>query len=311
MRLFHSISSYDLGPSVVTVGVFDGVHLGHRAVVSELRRRAAERGAAAVVVTFGNHPRSFFAPGSPVGLLTTPAEKADLLAAQGVDAVVFVPFDDSVVGMPYADFVARELVGGLRARGLVMGFDHTLGQGRRGDFGHVRALGAGMGLPVWQAPRFSPAAGGSEVSSSRVRALISEGDVAAAARLLGYRYGLQATVVRGRQVGRGLGFPTANLVPADAQKILPPHGVYAAFVTVAGRCHGAMVNHGVRPTLADGRGATLEASLFDFDGDLYGASLRVDFESRLRGERRFAGLGDLSRQLSLDALAARRALDLL
>lgn len=307
--------------SVVTTGTFDGVHLGHQAIIRYLVRRAAAVGGVPTVVTFDPHPRAVLG-GHDVPLLTTPDERAALLEALGVARFVVLPFTRDLSLLEPEAYVEDVLLGRIGLRELVIGYDHRFGRGRRGDRALLEALGARHGFSVDVIPE--QVARGLTVSSSAIRRLLAgEGDAAAAAALLGRPYRLAGTVVRGQQRGRQLGFPTANMQPSDPRSLVPAAGVYAARVHLLGDAHAvpnlagaaegpagapAMLNVGVRPTFEQAGAQSIEAHLIGFEGDLYGRRVAVDFVARLRGERRFDGPEALAAQLREDRAEALRAL---
>jgi riboflavin kinase/FMN adenylyltransferase len=291
--------------AVVTVGTFDGVHRGHRAVVDEVVSRARRRGLAAVLVTFEPHPAHVLRPAGAPPRLTLAAERAELLAELGLDYVLVLRFDHELAAVEPEAFVDRVLVERCGVRELVVGHDHGFGRGRRGDLTLLPALGAARGFAVDVVPPV-PDERGEPISSSRIRAAVAAGELTRAARWLGRPYRVSGRVEAGSRGGHGIGVPTANLVPPPG-KLLPPDGVYAVRVEWGGGVAGGMMNQGSRPTVGDGR-RWLEAHLFDFAGDLYGRELRIEWVARLRDTRRFESLARLRAQLEEDRVAALQAL---
>ena len=295
---------------VVTIGAYDGVHLGHRAVIAQVRARAAELGAASVVVTFDRHPASVVRPESAPKLLTDPAQKLELLASTGVDATLVVPFDAAASTEAPADFVRRVLVDSLAVRGVIVGEDFHFGHKRGGSVALLREMSTQHDFEVVPLRLVARADGVDEpVSSTAIRRALAGGDVKRAAAMLGRDHEVRGTVGKGDQRGRTIGFPTAN-VEVDPVTCLPADGVYAARVVLPdGSRHDAAVNLGRRPTFHDrAEHSLLEAHLLDFAGDLYGKRLRVSFAAFLRGERKFNGVDDLRAQLQHDIAHARAAL---
>ncbi|MBI4312730.1 MAG: bifunctional riboflavin kinase/FAD synthetase [Chloroflexi bacterium] len=289
----------------LTIGVFDGVHVGHQHLLQLLKDRAALVRCASGVVTFRNHPRSVLSPGSPMPLLTPIAERVRLLRELGIEVIAPVTFTLEVSQIPAREFVGL-LQSRLRMRGLVIGPDFALGHNREGTLDVLQEMGRGMGFAVTVATPYLQA--GQRVSSTAIRQAVAEGDVTDAARCLGRYYALTGVVVRGE--GRGgpdLGFPTANLQP-DADAVLPADGIYVAWAHVGERRYGSAVSVGVRPTFGQGNARTVEAFLLDFRGDLYGQTVRLEFVQRLRPEKAFAGIEALKLQISLDVEEARRVL---
>ena len=292
--------------SVVTTGTFDGVHLGHQAIVRYLVDRAGEIGGVPTVVTFDPHPREVLL-GRAIPLLTTLDERADLLESLGVERFVVIPFSRDLSLLEPEDYVSDLLVDGVGMREIVIGYDHRFGRKAAGD----RALLDRLGPDLWFTVDVIPEQidGDVTVSSTEIRRLLAEtGEVRRAAELLGRPYRIAGTVVRGDQRGRTLGYPTANLA-LDARKLVPRRGVYAVRATLAdGARQRGMMNVGTRPTVEAGAATSVEVHLFDFDGDLYGTRVEVDVIGRLRDERRFDGLDALRQQLAQDAVHARSAL---
>lgn len=294
---------------VVTVGSFDGVHRGHAIVLRTLAHLARERGATAVAVTFEPHPQQVLRGIAP-DLLCDPLERQERMAAAGVDTLVVQRFDRAFSEQSADEFVAR-VARGRGLRGWVMSTESAFGRDRAGTLERVRLIAEAMGFPVAVVPALQ--LGGAQVSSSRIRALLLRGRLGEAARLLGRRYAVIGTVVPGDRRGRGLGYPTANLAFAGPV-CLPPNGIYAVRVSWGGERvlepeheRPGVASLGVRPTFGGGE-RLLEAHLFNFDGDLYGTRLRIEFVRRQRGERRFSSVAALVRQMDRDAARARAIL---
>jgi riboflavin kinase/FMN adenylyltransferase len=294
--------------SVVSVGTFDGVHVGHQAVVRYLTERAAEQGGPATVLSFDPHPRAVIT-GEAVPLLTTPAERADLLEAAGLDRFVLMPFTENFSQIEARDYVSDVLVGQVGMQEIVIGYDHRFGKGREGDAALLREMAPAHGFAV-------DVIGAQEVealgvaSSSRIRELLGEeGNAEQAASLLGRPYAVTGTVERGEGRGTKIGFPTANVRPGDARKLMPKGGVYAVRALLENETDSrpAMANIGTRPTFGEDE-VRLEVHLLNFEGDLYDQSLRVEFAERLRDERPFDGVDELREQLSRDKARCEDAL---
>ena len=289
----------DTAGSVVTPGNHDGVHLGHRALLAAARAMAAREGLEVVAMTFDPHPATVLAPERAPARLTTIERRQELLLGAGADRVDVVRFDRTFASLSAEEFVEARLAGALRARGVVVGPDFRFGRGRAGDTEGLRALGRHHGFQVISVEPV--VIDGEVVSSTRVRALIGEGDVRTAARLLGRAHDVDGRVVRGDGRGRSIGVPTANL---DCDPVLvPKDGVYAVVVKVGDELLPGVANLGVRPTFAAGR--SVEVHLLDVERDLYDARLRVAFVERLRGEQRFDGVEALKAQIARDVSAAR------
>jgi riboflavin kinase/FMN adenylyltransferase len=269
----------------VAIGTFDGVHLGHREVI-----RGSD-----TVLTFGTHPQAVIRPGTEPKLLTSPEMKADLIRGLGVDELVTIPFDREFASKTPEQFVQEVLVDGLGAERVSVGENFTFGKKAAGtaEFLASRPEFETRIVPLVEVD-------GETVSSSHIRGLVAAGEVDKAARFLGGPFLFEGEVVAGDKRGRELGMPTANIVP-DERMATPGHGVYAAWA----HGHPAAVNVGVRPTFDTGRGLLVEAYLLDFDGDLYGQTLRIAFLERMRGEKRFDSVDDLVAQMRLDVDRAR------
>lgn len=303
MRIFRQIES--VGPalrgSAVAIGNFDGVHRGHQALLELARERAAARGARAVALTFEPHPAKVLSPDSAPRLLTTPARKLERLRTAGMDAVVVQRFDRDFARNSAEEFVERFLVAGLGAADVVVGWDFTFGRGRAGNPEVLAHLARGSFQvhtvqPVRQA--------GEVVSSTRIRQLLGEGQVEAAAELLGEPFVLDGSIVRGKGRGTGIGFPTANLAPET--EIVPADGVYTVLCAVEGieGVLGGAASVGTNPTFGEGE-RTIEVHLFGEFGHLYGRRIAVAFLHRIREERRFATVQELVERIGEDVRIAR------
>ncbi len=291
--------------TVITVGTFDGVHRGHWAVLQEIRRRARESGRRSVLVTFHPHPLKIVRPDSAPQLLTTPTEKKEILAETGLDYAVFLPFNHILAAYSPQRFVKEILVERLGVQELVIGYDHGFGKGRSGDVETLQRIGEELGFgvdvvsPIW--------AGETAVSSTRIRKALLEGNVEGAREGLGRPYCVRGLVVRGDGRGRKLGFPTANLFVPVNGKLIPPPGVYAVRGCLKRGVFDGAIHIGPRPTFT-GSGPTIELHLLDFDQDIYGEEVRVEFIRHLREVRPFASASALVEQLRFDVEAARAAL---
>jgi riboflavin kinase/FMN adenylyltransferase len=306
MRLvkhYRDLAGEPAGRRVVSIGNFDGVHLGHRATLAAARAEADRLGAELAVLTFEPHPAELFGRARPAMRLADPEQKASLLAACGVDLVLDQRFDEAFAALAPAAFAADVLVGALCAACVVVGDGFRFGAGRRGDFAALRRSGGELGFAVVAAPLVTDR--GEGVSSTRIRAALLAGDVAAARRLLGRPYEIAGEVVHGRGVGSGLGFPTANL--DGVRVLLPAPGIYAARCAVRSAVHPAAVYLGERPTL--GHGHALEAHLLDGGADLYGERIALAFVDRVRGEQRFDGAEALRAQMAIDVARIRSILE--
>jgi riboflavin kinase/FMN adenylyltransferase len=292
---------------VVTIGVFDGVHRGHQAIIGHTVKRAAQLGVSSVVVTFDPHPAEVVRPGSHPAVLTESGRKAELIEALGVDVLAVIPFTLEVSRLTAETFVHDVLVASLHASSVVVGENFRFGHKAAGDVALLERLGRTFGFTVEGAPLVAAASADESdtiVSSTYIRACVDAGDVVAAAAALGRSHRLEGVVVRGDARGRGIGFPTANLFTAPHVAV-PADGVYAAWLIRRGHEPArAAVSIGTNPTFA-GRQRRVEAYVLDFDGDLYGERLALDFVARLREQRRYDGVAPLVDQMHRDVEQAR------
>jgi riboflavin kinase/FMN adenylyltransferase len=303
MHLFRHVPTTADRPVALTLGNFDGVHLGHREMLRRLVAAARARQLPAAVLTFEPHPREFFAPDQAPARLTGLRDKLRLLADCGVDRVYLCRFDYRIAQMPPSTFIERILVQGLGARWVLVGDDFRFGARRAGDYSTLTAAGRQHGFTVESTE--SIRAEGIRVSSTSVREALASGDLGLAARLLGAPWSIGGRVVGGDRLGRELGFPTAN-VHVPARRRLPVAGIFAVTTHGAGPDpRPGVASLGVRPTVTDSGQMKLEVHLFDFAGDLYGAHLQVDFLHKLRDEARYDGLPALVRQIEIDCAQAR------
>ncbi len=289
--------------TLLSIGVFDGVHLGHRHLLGRLRERARDEGLMPGVVTFSNHPRQTLHTGDAITYLTPLEERLGLLRAAGMEVVAAISFNPELAALEAKDFISR-LQHHLRLRGLVIGPDFALGRGRKGDASHLEALSQPMGFFLERVPQV--AANGDAVSSTAIRTALGRGEVERVGRLLGRPFTLSGQVVAGAERGRSLGFPTANLSLPSLQA-LPADGVYATRALLGGEPLPSVTNIGVRPTFNTGE-RTVEVFLLDFTGNLYDQRLTIELVAHLRGEKRFDSPAQLVAQMEQDVESARRLL---
>lgn len=284
----------------VTIGFFDGIHRGHRFLLQQLKELAEAEGLSAVAITFNQHPKCITGSSPAPLLLTTLEEKLDLFASTFDGEVVVLPFTQELCALTAKEFMHSILRSRLNAEHLLMGYNHRFGRGGGSPEDYVK-WGQETGISVNTAVALE----GEKVSSSRIRSLISLGEMEKANALLGYRYFLNGSVVGGKQIGHRIGFPTANL-SLPKQKLLPQCGVYAVEVTLPdGTKRGGMLCIGHRPTLEKNGEISVEVHIFDFDGNLYDKSIYVDFIGKIREEKQFSSLEALQHQLSVDAVSVR------
>ena len=287
----------------LTIGFFDGVHQGHRYLLQQLEELAAANGLSAAALTFDRHPRTVIQPNFVPSLLTTQEEKLDLLSKAFSGKIIVLPFTQELSEMTAKEFMQNILREKLNAELLLMGYNHRFGHGGGNPEDYV-TWGHETGIKVCLAKALA----GEKVSSSRIRNLISLGDVKKANNLLGYPYFLTGEVTEGKQIGRQIGFPTANLTLPE-QKLMPACGVYAVWVTMPDHSkRGGMLCIGHRPTVEQNGEISVEVHIFDFNGNLYGTSISIDFIEKLRDERHFDSLEELQKQLILDAALAQETI---
>jgi riboflavin kinase/FMN adenylyltransferase len=304
VQIHYGLEVFKAIKPVVTIGTFDGVHLGHREVITELRKISLETGGESVVFTFSPHPRMVVNPDEDsIRLLSTIEEKSALLEALGLDHLVIYPFTKAFAELSYTDFVKDILVSKMQIHKLVTGYDHKFGHDRKGDFHALEILAEQCGFEVEQ---LNPLlVENVAVSSTRIRQALEAGDMRKANHFLGYSYLLKGHVVEGRRLGRELGFPTANIAPEDRHKMIPTDGVYAVYVVLDGKQYQGMLNVGTRPTVnsnVDHR--SIEVNIFDFSGDIYAHEISVNFVERIRDEIKFESLAKLKDQLEIDKTKA-------
>ena len=292
--------------AVVTSGTFDGVHLGHQTILARLVEITRANGGESVVLTYWPHPRTVVSNDSQnLRLLSTLDEKIELLEQAGVDHLVVIPFTRSFSQLTSEEFIRQILLDAIGTKKLVIGYDHRFGRDRQGGFDYIQQHQHEYGFEVEEIPRQDVDAVG--VSSSKIRAALNEGNILAANLFLGRPYNLTGTIVKGQQLGRTIGYPTANMQVDDPVKLIPANGVYAVDVLHNGQTYGGMLNIGFRPTVA-GTHQTIETYIFDFDRDIYGEHMTLLFREFLRPEQKFDGLPALVDQLKRDEEQARAVL---
>ena len=302
MRVFNHISDYESQkPSVLTIGTFDGVHIGHKKIIEKVIKTAEKEDLSSVILTFFPHPRMVLSQDSAIKLLNTIPEKIELLEELGLDSLVIHPFDKAFSEFSAEEFVQQVLVKGLRLKKIIIGYDHRFGKNRTAGFDDLVGFGKQYGFEVEQIS--AQEIDDVSVSSTKVRKALENGEVALASSYLGYDYFFSGEVVKGNQLGRTIGFPTANLKISEDYKLIPENGVYI----VEGNCNGeqlqGMMNIGTRPTV-EGKNQSIEVNLFDFDKDIYGEQIRVTVLERIREEQKFASVEELQKQLHKDKKTA-------
>ena len=284
MKVLSKTSEHNSG-TVATIGFFDGVHCGHQYVLSMLRELAEERGLESMVVSFSNHPMLYFNPQSEIRLLSTVEEKLEKIASMGIDNTLLLDFDSNLSRLTAKEFLT--LLGkryGVEL--LLIGYDHRFGSDKQNSFNDYVEYGKELGIEIVKLVSFTT--DNITVSSSQIREQLTQSHVEQAAQMLGYNYTLRGTVIAGNQIGRTLGFPTAN-IKVDSFKLLPANGVYAVQVIVKGELYKGILNIGQRPTLPNSS-HSMEVHILDFEGDVYGDEITISFIKKLRDERKFDSL---------------------
>jgi riboflavin kinase/FMN adenylyltransferase len=304
VRIFNNIKAFEnpQRPVVLTAGTFDGVHIGHRKILTRLKQVADEVGGETVLLTFDPHPRSVLQPDSPMKMLSTLKEKQVLLERFGLDHLIVHPFTKEFSRTSSLEFVRDLLVNSLHVKKLVIGYDHHFGRNREGSFEHLKEFGPVYGFDVEEIEALD--VDHVNVSSTKIRNALLEGDLQTASTYLSYDYTISGTVVHGKRLGRSIGFPTANLDVASHQKLIPGSGVYAVNCEVKGRPYHGMLNIGLNPTVNEDDQVRMEVNIFDFNEDIYGENVRVTFKHRIRNEQKFDSVETLRTRLEADRLAA-------
>jgi len=294
----------------VTIGVYDGIHRGHQSVLAQVRSHAAEHNLAVAVVTFDVHPACVLSPDNAPKILTSNEQRMELFSEQEVDYLYLVKFNEERADTDDQVFTEQVFAKSLNARKVVVGEDFHFGKGRSGNVDTLTALGQDLGFDVEGLALLADDGATEPISSTAIRRVLAGGNVTQAAKMLGRNYEVRGVVSEGDQRGRTIGFPTAN-VPVDGRFAFPADGVYAGWCTLDdGSRHGAAINIGRRPTFdLQAEQSVLEAHLLDFEGDLYGQNVRIEFAQFLRSERRFNGIDELVAQLRQDVEAVRSILD--
>jgi len=307
MRIYKNISEVkNISKPIVTTGTFDGVHLGHLQVINRLKEVARKSGGESVILTFHPHPRMVLDPGNKtLKLLNTVEEKTELLEKAGIENLIIHPFSREFSLLSSAEFIKNILVDQIHTHKLVIGYDHHFGKNREGSFEHLQQNAHVYGFEVEEIP--AKDIDHVEISSTRIRKAIEQGDVPTANKYLGYEYFISGTVVKGKQLGRTLGYPTANIEVHDQNKLIPVDGIYAVRVVVGQKKYSGMMSIGLNPTV-EGKERTIEVNIFDFDKDIYGEHIRVSFFEKLRNEIKFGSLDELKEQLLIDKTSALKIL---
>ncbi|AVI50385.1 riboflavin biosynthesis protein RibF [Pukyongia salina] len=306
MKEYSSATSYKIDqPSVVTIGTFDGVHVGHKAILKRLVDSAAKEGMVSVLLTFFPHPRMVLQQGSDIKLINTISEKKELLSRTGLDHLVVHPFTAEFSRMTAVEYVRDILVHALGAKKVIIGYDHRFGRNRTASINDLREFGSLYEFEVEEisAQEISEVT----VSSTKIRKAIEEGDITTANQYLGYPFMLSGVVVKGKRIGRTIDYPTANLLIKETYKLIPGNGVYIVFSEINGSLVYGITSIGTNPTVG-GKNKTIETYFLDFNEDLYDRSLRIEFIARIREEETFETMADLKDAIQKDETFARNYL---
>lgn len=299
MAVYYDIDQLpEFKNAVITIGTFDGVHLGHKAIINEVVKHANNIGGESILLTFEPHPRKLLFPDQPLKLLTPLDEKITLLTAEGIQHIVVVPFTKEFSELTAEQYIEQFLVKKFRPKDIVIGYDHHFGHDRAGNIDLLKKYADSNNYQVFEisAQLIEQAA----VSSTKIRQALNTGHVADATHMLGRPYALIGEVIEGAKLGRSIGYPTANIQPSDPEQLIPANGVYAIKANIGAKQFKGMLNIGVRPTVSSEMSLHIEAHLFDFNADIYGQTVEILFIDRLRDETKFASLDDLKAQLAKD-----------
>ena len=300
MQVHRDLLSFSAHSPVITIGIFDGVHAGHGFIINRLKNAASENNGSSVILTLWPHPRLVLdrQPGD-IKLLNSLDEKIILLKESGIDHLVILEFTEQLSQLSSCDFVKQVLVDQLGISHLIVGFNHRFGKDREGDISKLEECASRYSFTIEHLPPFND--GEQQLSSSLIRDLLSAGKIARANELLDYEYFIRGVVTTGSKLGRTLGFPTANILIGDQNKLIPRDGVYAVHVSFRGKLLKGMMNIGIRPTVSSRKDSkTLEVNIFDFNEDIYQEEISISFLSRMRDEMKFENTGSLKEQLIRD-----------
>jgi riboflavin kinase/FMN adenylyltransferase len=307
VKVYYNIKDFKpLANAIVTSGTFDGVHLGHQKILQILGETARKTGGESVVLTFWPHPRMVVSKDSQdLKLLSTVEEKIELLEQQGVDHLLVVPFTREFSELSSEEYVKDILLKQIGTKKLVIGYDHRFGRNREGGFDYLKSNSSLFGIEIEEIPRQEIE--NLTISSTKIRQALLNGEVSSASELLGRNYSFSGIVVKGRQLGRTIGFPTANVQISESYKLIPSNGVYAVKTFVRNQWHKGMMNIGNRPTV-DGIGRTQEVNIFNFDDDIYGETITVEIVDYIRNEQKFNGIEELKTQILIDKTKSKQIL---
>jgi len=308
LKIYRNIAEFNPDKKVfLTVGTFDGIHFGHQKLIESLKQKAAEAGGESVMLTFAPHPRLVLFPeNDSLKLINTLEEKIERLEKSGIDHLIIYPFTKEFSRISAIEYVRDFLVKEIKVSTLIIGYDHQFGRNREGDFNYLKELSELYSFEVEEIS--AQDINDINVSSTKIRTAILDGNIHLANNYLGYPFSLTGEVIEGKRIGHKIGFPTANLYIEDAQKIIPKNGAYAAWAKVDNKWHKAMLNIGTNPTVNSMDNVSVEVHLLHFSSDIYGKEITLNFVKRLRSEVKFEGLDQLKNQLRLDKSQAEKIL---
>jgi riboflavin kinase / FMN adenylyltransferase len=304
MKIYEGLHEYIPNKhAVVTTGTFDGVHLGHKKIIRRLNEIAKDNNGESVIITFDPHPRSILFPEQKdLKLLSDKNEKIQLLKDAGVQNLIIIEFTKAFSEISSLDFIKNIIIDKIQTKHLVIGYDHKFGKNREGSFDYLKNHADDFGFKLEEIS--AKLINENNISSSKIRKALEQGELSAANKYLGYDYFLSGSVVTGKQIGRTIGFPTANLRISDPLKLIPSVGVYAVKVLIGNNIYKGMLNVGYNPTVTDEKIKTIEVNILEFNRDIYGEFIKIFFIERMRDEMKFSGLPALKEQLALDRINA-------
>jgi len=306
VKIYKNLDNFNATNPVVTVGTFDGIHIGHQKILANVKKLAKKLNGESVVFTFWPHPRMVLDPkGDKVLMLNSIEEKIELIKEQGIDNLIICPFDENFSKLSYCDFVEKLLHLKIKMKGLIVGYDHKFGHDREGDFNKLKTCANSYGAEIQKVEALS--ANNINISSTLIRKLIIEGNIEEANKFLSVNFSLKGRVIEGKKLGRNLGFPTANIHIENAYKIVPKKGVYAVEIEYNNKKYYGMMNVGVRPTLNEKKQTqTIETHIFNFNHNIYNSFLKINFFKRIRNEMKFKNIEELKNQLVKDKLEVEK-----
>ncbi|MCW3805265.1 bifunctional riboflavin kinase/FAD synthetase [Plebeiibacterium marinum] len=310
MKVYSDLDSYNGKATVITIGMFDGVHAGHKSLIKEVTNIGREKDLAPTILTFWPHPRMVLNKGDEkLQFLTTLDEKTRIISQLDIEQLILLPFSKDLASKTAEEFIVDFLINRLKMKHLVVGFNHRFGRDRLADFSVYKKFAEEYGFGITKVnPILNKDA---VVSSTAIRNFLSIGNITEANRVLGYQYSIFGTVKGGQQLGRKLGYPTANISPNEHYKLIPAIGVYACKIHVIGKEYGGMLNIGIRPTVSsDSEDLSIEVHILDFNQDVYSEEVLITFVEKIRDEKKFAGIEELKAQLKNDEMKIRKILNM-